>query len=130
MMRFRYKITKDILWRGSYTLHIQYQVDACSQWKKFARKDLFKVCAELAKDWWILSHPSISEQLDIISDSLRKYRTMEKLVTVYILSILEDKKCTMIKRNKTEDLRKMIDDLANNTWSDVIVIDEDEISEE
>ena len=130
MMLFRYKITKDILWSGSYTLHIQYQVGSCDKWKKFARKDLFDVCAELANDWWILNRPSISQQLNRIAYSLKTYGTMQELVTAYILSILKDNKKIMIKRNDTKKIKQMIDGFADNTWSDAIVIDEDELSEE
>ena len=61
---------------------------------------------------------------------MKKYNSMRELVTAYILNILKDKNKKMIKRNKTEDLRKIIDGFADNTWSDVIVIDEDEIGGE
>lgn len=128
-MQFRYKIKKDIF-AGGYTLHIQYQVDSCGEWKKFVRKDLFNVCLELTGAFYILSRPSPNEQLYTLDRCVKKYGSMQELVTAYILSVLKDNKNKMIKRNKTEDLRKMIDGLANNTWSDVIVIDEDEISEE
>jgi hypothetical protein len=55
---------------------------------------------------------------------------MQELVTAYILSILKDNKKIMIKRNDTKKIKQMIDGFADNTWSDAIVIDEDELSEE
>lgn len=36
----------------------------------------------------------------------------------------------MDTRNDTKNIKQMIDGLVSRTWSDVIVIDEDEINEE
>lgn len=129
MMQFRYKITKDILW-GCYTLHVQYWADTRNKWKKFSRKDLFDVCLKLTGDSYIFNRPSFDEQLHTINNCIKKCNSTREFVTAYILSILRDKNKKMIKYNKNKDLRKMIDKLANNTWSDVIVIDENKISEE
>ena len=129
MIRFRYKVTKDFF-DGGYTLHIQYQADTGDKWKKFVRKDLFDVCLKLTGEFYILSRPSPNEQLYTLDYCIKKYNSMRELVTAYILSILKDKNKKMIKRNKTEKLRKIMDGFVSETWSDVIVINEDEIGGE
>ena len=128
MMQFRYKITKDILW-GGYTLYIQYQVITCAKWKKFKRVDLFDACVVTTGDWYICP-PSAQQQFNYIGRCIKSYGSMRDVVIAYISIILQDKKKKMDTRNDTKNIKQMIDGLVNRTWSDVIVIDENEISEE
>ena len=128
MMQFRYKITKDILW-GGYTLHIQYQVITCAKWKKFKRVDLFRVCTNLNGNWDIVE-PSLNDQLIEIDYCMKSHGSMRAVVTTYILNKLKDEKKWMNKCFDTKNIKQVIDGLADNTWSDVIAISENEISEE
>ena len=127
MMRFRYKITKDI-W-GGYNLHIQAQVESCGKWKKFQRIDLFDACIIVTDNYYIC-RPSMSQQLKQIDRCITSYGSMREIVIAYISIILKYKRKKMDKRNDTKKIRQMIDSLVDKTWSDVIVIEEDEISKE
>ena len=124
-MRFRYKIKRDF-WPFSYTVCIQYQADSCDKWKRFKHVDLYQMCTKL-NDTWYFSSSSLSVQLAEVNHCIQSYGSMKAAVTAYILSILKDKKKNMNEHFDIENLKQMVKSLANNTWSDVIVIDEDEI---
>ena len=47
----------------------------------------------------------------------------------YILSILKERASEMVKRNDSQDTKKLLNNIANNTWSNVITIDEETILE-
>ena len=128
MMYFRYKIKKD-LFGTAYTLIIQCKSSTDDKWKRFKRTDLFKLCADFEGEWWVFSCPGYEVQRNIIINCINKYGSVEKLVTKYILSILKERASKMVKRNDSQDTKKLLNNIANNTWSNVITIDEETILE-
>ena len=125
-MRFRYRIVKCI-W-GGYDIRIQIQKPS-GKWRRFKRVDLFDACVVTTGDWYIC-RPSAQQQFNYIGRCIKSYGSMRDVVIAYISIILQDKKKKMDTRNDTKNIKQMIDGLVSKTWSDVIVIDEDEISEE
>ena len=128
MMYFRYKIKKDLI-LGGYTLTIQNKSNISDKWKRFKCVDMFKACMHL-EDCFYFSYPSIKQQRVNIVNCIDKYGSVEKLVIEYILSILRERSDKMIEHNKNKDLKKLVNNIASNTWSDVIIINEDKISKE
>ena len=129
MMYFRYKIRKD-LFGTTYTLIIQRKSNTDDKWKRFKRTDLFKLCADIEGEWWVFSCPAYAIQRNIIINCIDKYGSVEKLVTKYILSILKERVNEMVKRNDSQDTKKLLNNIANNTWSNVIAISEEEVNKE
>lgn len=125
-MHFRYKIVKCIL--GGYDIRIQYQ-KPCGKWKRFKRVDLFDACVIATGDWYIC-RPSVQQQCNYVDRCIKSYGSMRDIVIAYISIILKDRKKKMDTRNDTQSIKQMLDGLVNKTWSDVIVIDENELSEE